>query len=488
MAEQSLKDKTVKGTFWSALDAVFKYGVSFMVGIVLARLLTPDDYGLIGILTIFISLFNVIVDGGFTNAIIRKQNTTNEDYCTVFYTNLTVSILLAGVLFLCARPISVFFERPELVALTQAMSPVVLINALAIVQKARLTKRIDFKTQTKITVISATLSGFIGIGMALLGCGVWSLVGQQLSNYCINTLLLWYFNKWWPKFVFSWDSFKDLWSFGWKLVASGILGAITDELNHAVIGKYYSPASLGQYTRARQFGNLLSHNVTTIVSRVSFPVLSAIQDEKQHLKAGYKRVIKTTMLPTFVCMLMLAAISRPLILSLVGEQWEMATTILPIICFILMLHPLHALNLNAIQVCGRSDLTLKLKIIKSVLAFIPIIFGIYFDSIYWLLWGGVVVGFLCYYLNAYYSKELLNYPVSEQLKDVLPSFSVAVGIALPVYLIIFIPLAYYILLPIQILVGGTLALIINEKVKLPEYLELKRILRDAIAKVKKKNN
>ena len=478
-----MKDKTVKGVGWSALDAFFKYGVSFVVGIVLARLLTPDDYGLIGILTIFISLFGVIVDGGFTNAIIRKQNAKDEDYCTVFYTNLAVSFVLACVLFLCAKPIAAFFERPELVALTRAMSPVVIINALAIVQKARLTKRIDFKTQTKITVISATLSGLVGIGMALAGCGVWSLVGQQLSNFGLNTILLWFFNKWMPKLVFSWESFKDLWSFGWKLLVSGVLGAVTDELNHAVIGKYYSPVSLGQYTRAHQFAALLSSNVTNIVNRVSFPVLSTIQDNPQRLKSGYKRVIKVTMLPTFIFMLLLAAVARPLILTLIGDQWVMATTILPVICFNLMLNPLHALNLNAIQVRGRSDLTLRLKIIKTVLALIPIGLGIFFKDIFWLLWGGVVVSFVCYFLNAYYSKDLLDYHVSEQLKDIFPSFIVAIVIAVPVYLINYIPVRPFIQLLIQLLVGGGLVLLVNELVKLPEYVELKEIAVGMLGRV-----
>jgi O-antigen/teichoic acid export membrane protein len=476
MAEGSLKDKTVKGTFWSATDAAFRYGVTFVVGIVLARLLTPEDYGLLGILTIFISLFNVIVDGGFTNAIIRKQNASDEDYCTAFYTNLVVSIFLSVLLFFCAKPIAILFERPELVALTRAVSPVVVINALAIVQKARLTKRIDFKTQTIITIITATTSGVIGIGMALAGCGVWALVGQQISNYVLNAGLLWFFNKWYPKLVFSWKSFKDLWSFGWKLLASGVLGALTDELNQAVIGKSFSPQSLGQFTRARQFANLLSHNVTTIVQRVSFPVLSAIQDDKQRLKSGYKRVIKTTMLPTFISMLMLAAISRPLILTLIGAKWEMATTILPILCFSLMLHPLHALNLNAIQVCGRSDLTLKLKIIKTILALIPIGLGIYFNDIFWLLWGEVVTSYFCYYLNAYYSKDLINYPIMEQLKDVTPSLLVALAIAVPVYLLNFIPISFYLVLLLQLLVGCGLTIFINERVLLPEYIEIKGII------------
>ena len=218
MSEQSLKNKTIKGTVWSAVENVTRMGVTFVVSIILARLLSPEEYGLIGILTIFIAIFNTIIDGGFTNALIRKQDATDIDYSTVFYTNLVLSVILAAALFFCATPIAIFFERPELVSLTKVMSSVVVVNALAIVQRARTTKAIDFKTQTKITFISSIGSGAVGIAMAYMGYGVWALVGQQISNQLLSTIFFWSYNKWMPKLIFSWASFKEMWAFGSKLL------------------------------------------------------------------------------------------------------------------------------------------------------------------------------------------------------------------------------------------------------------------------------
>ena len=248
MSEQSLKNKTIKGTLWSAMENVTKMGVTFVVSIILARLLSPEEYGLIGILTIFIALFNAIVDSGFTNALIRKQDATDTDYSTVFYTNLVMSLFLATVLFLCSYPIAAFFERPELVVLTKVMSSVVVINAFAIVQRARTTKAIDFKTQTKITFISSIGSGAIGITLAYMNYGVWALVGQQISNQLISTVFFWLYNRWMPKLVFSWASFKEMWAFGSKLLASGLIDTAWKEVYQVVIGKCYSPATLGLYT------------------------------------------------------------------------------------------------------------------------------------------------------------------------------------------------------------------------------------------------
>jgi O-antigen/teichoic acid export membrane protein len=484
MASQSLKDKTVKGASWTAIDSIARYGITFIVGIILARLLSPDEYGLIGILTIFINLFNVIVDGGFTNALIRKQGATDEDYCTVFYTNLVISFVLAGTLFACAGPISVFFEREELFDLTRVMSVIVIINALSIVQRTRLTKKIDFKTQTKISIIASVLSGVIGIGMALMGCGVWSLVGQQISSQLCTSFLLWFYNKWIPKLIFSWKSFKELWDFGWKLLASSIIGSLTTDIYNAVIGKCFSPQTLGYYTRARHFSGIFSTNISTIVNKVSFPVLSTIQNDKPRLKAAYRKLIRTTMLPTFVLMLGLAAMAKPMILVLIGEQWLTAAYYLQIICLYAMMIPLHTINLISIQVVGRSDITLKLRIIKSTLGLIPIGLGIWTNNIYWMLAGSLLFDYFCYYLNTYYSGPLLGYPILEQIKDVLPSLGVAILMAVPVYLLSFLPLSPFIILPIQLVIGAGLTALLCTLFKLPEYKELKSVVSNYINKLK----
>ena len=482
---QSLRDKTVKGMGWSALENVTRLGVTFVVSIVLARLLSPEEYGLIGILTIFIAIFNAIVDSGFTNALIRKQDATDTDYSTVFYTNLVLSVVLAAVLFFCAKPISDFFERPELVLLTQVMSSVVIINALSIVQRVRTTKAIDFKTQTKITFISSIGSGVIGIAMAYLGNGVWALVGQQISNQLLTTLFFWIYNKWMPKLVFSWASFKEMWAFGSKLLASGLIDTAWKEVYQVVIGKCYSPATLGLYTRAKQFADLCSSNLTSVVQRVSYPVLSSIQDDRIRLKGAYQRVIKTTMLPTFVLMLGMAACAEPMIYVLIGEQWLECVPMLQIICMYGMLFPLHALNLNMLQVQGRSDLFLKLEIIKKFIAIGPLLLGIFVD-ISLMLAGSLVTSLIAYYLNAYYSGPFLNYSIKDQVKDILPSFGVAVAMAVPVYAMSFIPLNPFILLPLQIVAGAIITISICEATKLPEYIELKGIAMPVINKVIKR--
>ena len=319
--EESLRNKTVKGVGWSFADSILGQGITFLVGLVLARLLTPDEYGLIGIITIFITVLNSIVDSGFSNALIRKQHTTQADYNTVFITNMVFSILMFVLLFFAAPAIATFFKRPELVNLTRVMGLVVIFNALSIVQNTILTKRLDFKTKTKASLISAVVSGIIGIGMAIKGFGVWSLVGQSLSRQLLNSCCLWFFNRWWPQLKFSLSSFKEMWSFGWKLLVSKLIDTTWKELYQVVVGKFYSPATLGQYTRGKQFAQILSANITSVVQRVSFPTLSEIQDDKTRLVNAYRKIIRTTMFVTTSLMFALAGVAHPFIYCLVGPQW-----------------------------------------------------------------------------------------------------------------------------------------------------------------------
>lgn len=482
MAEDSLKEKTIKGVGWTALDSFLRYGVTFVVSIILARLLSPDDYGLIGILTVYIAFFDIIIDGGFINALIRKQNTEEIDYSTVFYTNLVLSLVMAGVIYFSSETIADFFGRKELVLLTQVMSLIVIINALGLVPKARLTKAINFKTQTKASFTAAVVSGIIGVVMAYSGYGVWSLVWQQLCNAFLCTIIFWVANQWIPKFQFSITSFKEMWSFGWKLLLSGIFNSISGQLYHLIIGKKFLPSTLGQYTRAYQFGSIFSNNLTTIVQRVSFPVLSEIQDDSVRMKSAYRRVIKVTVFPTFILMMLLAATAKPLLLVLIGEKWVEAAYLLQIITFSMMLYPLHSLNLNAIQVMGRSDLTLRINIIKNLLIVIPIVVGI-LTNVYWMLITDVARSCFCYYLNAYYSKMVINYPILEQLKDIAPSLIIAITIAFPVYLLSFVELQPIVVLLLQVGIGIMIGRQVLEKTNTFEYKELKSLAIAAIKKI-----
>ena len=355
MAEESLKNKTVKGVAWSSIDNVTQYGVSFVVSIVLARLLSPDDYGLIGIIAIFTAVCSTFIYAGFGTALIRKKDATDEDYNTVFLVNLVTSLFLYAVIYLCSPLIADFFKREELIALTRVSALGMIIGALALVQQTILTKRIDFKTQTKITFIASIVSGAVGIVMALVGFGVWALVYQGLVSGIVRTMLLWIYNKWIPNLRFSNKSFQELFGFGWKLMVSSLLDTVWKQLYQVVVGKFYNPATLGQYTRANGFSELFSSNLTSVVQRVTYPVLSNIQDEKERMVVAYRKIIKFTMFISSIAMFALGAVSEPLLYCLIGPKWHEAATYLPLICISASTYPIHALNLNMLQVQGRSD-------------------------------------------------------------------------------------------------------------------------------------
>jgi len=482
-----LKKKTIRGFGWSVFDNVAKTGVTFAVSIVLARMLSPDEYGLIGILTIFIIVFNSIVDSGFTQALIRKKNATDIDYSTIFYVNTCVSIAAMAVMFFLAKPIAYFFERPELVSLTRVMSVIIVINGLALVQRTRMTQAIDFKTQTIITFISTLTGGITGIVLAYLGYGVWALVAQQITTQGLNSVLLWGLGHWFPKLVFSTKSLSELWSFGWKLLVSSLIDTTWKEIYQVVVGKCYSPATLGLYTRAKQFSQMFSSNMTNVISRVSYPVLSSIQDDKDRLKKAYQRLVRTTMLLSFVFMLGMAATAKSLIYVLIGEKWMGCVPLLQLICFTGMLYPLHSLNLNILQVQGRSDLFLKLEILKKIIGCGPLMLGI-FVNIYCMLIGSFVSSCIAFYLNSYYSGPFLGYSTKDQIKDILPSFGIAILMAVPVMAMSFIELSPFVLFPMQIVAGAIIVVVTCEICKLPEYLEIKSIIFSKLKKNKEVKN
>lgn len=485
MAEQGLKSKTVKGVGWSAADAFLGQGVTFLVGLVLARLLGPEEYGLIGIVTIFTTVMLGVVDSGFSNALIRKQNVTDDDYSTLFVFNFAVSVLMFFLLYAAAPWISLFFDRPELIPLIRVMGLLLIIQALSIVQNTILSRRIDFKTKTKASVISAVLSGIIGIVMAFMDFGVWALVAQQIFRQLIYTICLWVFNKWWPKLKICSESLSYMWGFGWKLLVSGLLNNIWNQLYQMVVGKFYTPSTLGQYTRSEHYASFFSSSITQIVQRVTYPVLSEIQNEKQRMISGYRRIIRMTMFVTTVCMISLGAVAEPLLYCLIGPQWHEAATYLPLICISMSLYPLHAINLNMLQVQGRSDIFLLLEILKKIIAIAPLCLGI-FINIYWMLIGSIITGVISFFLNSYYTGRSLNYTSWMQLKDIAPDYAVALLIAVPIYFLKFLPISNWIILPLQIALGGGLFYTLCEKIKLPEYEELKGIAKRGLVGLKSK--
>ena len=483
MAE-SLRKKTIKGTFWSGIDNMTNVGVTFVVSIVLARLLSPDDYGLIGITAIFTEVCMALINGGFTTALIRKKNAKDDDYNTAFIVNLIVSFVLYLIIFFSSPLIAVFFGRDELIDLTRVSSLGLVIGAMSLVQHTRLTKLIDFKSQTKITIAASVSSGIIGIIMALCGFGVWALVGQQLVSHVIRTVLLWIVNKWIPNFHFSRESFHELFGFGWKMMVSSLIDTIWKELYQVIVGKFYSPTTLGQYTRSKQFAKLFSTNLTQVVQRVTYPVLSDIQDDKRRLVAAYRKIIKMSVFITLISMFFLGAISEPLIYCLIGPKWNEAARYLPLICLGSSLYPLHAINLNMLQVQGRSDLFLGLEVVKKILYLGPLALGI-FVGIMPMLYANIAVSIIAFFLNSHYSGKFLGYSSWMQIKDVAPSFWIAIIVAFGIYFIKYLPLSFWVIFPVQISIGLVLIYIICRVSKVDEFVYLIDIIKPYVKIIKK---
>lgn len=477
----SLKGKTIHGVIWSLIDNVSSSGVIFFVGIILARLLTPEEYGVMAMVSIFIAISNSIIDSGFSSALIRKVKVKPIEYNTVFYFNLLISLLLYICLFFISPFIALFFREPILCEVMRVIGLILIINALSIIPYTIFVREINFKTQTIISLIASVRSGVIGVWMAFSGQGVWSLVGQQLGRQCLNTLFLWFFCHWKPTVSFSMTAFKEMFGFGSKLLLSGLLDTIYKDIYYIVIGRCFSSSILGQYTRAKQFSMVFSTNLTTVVQRVSFPVLSSIQDDSIRLREAYRKVIKSTMLVSFACMLGLAAIAKPLLILLISDKWLPAVYFLQIVCFSNMLYPLHAINLNILKVKGRSDVFLKLEVIKKVLAIFPILVGVYL-GIEMMLWGSVIISVISYFLNAYYSASLINYSVYEQLKDIFPSFIVSLGVGFLMWSISLLSISYYLMLIIQLSTGFILAYLIYNWLRLDEFLEIKSIANNYVKK------
>jgi len=416
----SLKSKTVKGVVWSSIERFSTQGVQFLIMIIMARLLTPKDYGLIGMLAIFLAVAQSLIDSGFSQALIRKQDRTDVDNSTVFYFNIVVSSALYLILFIAAPFVADFYNQPELTSVMRVVCLGVILNSLAVVQRALLTVRIDFKTQAKASLSAAVISGCIGIVLAYCGFGVWSLVVQQLLNLSVNTLLLWIFSKWRPIAVFSWKSFHELFAFGSKLLASGLLDTLYRNIYPIVIGKLFSASSLGHYTRAHQFSEFPSSNVTGIIQRVTYPILCGIQDETERLEAVYRKFLKLSAFIIFPLMIGMSAVARPFIDIVLGKQWGFCGQLLQIICFAMMWYPIHAINLNLLQVKGRSDLFLRLEIIKKILGITVLCITAPFGLIV-MCYGQIFNSIVALVINTYYTGKLINVGFIRQMKDLLPT-------------------------------------------------------------------
>ena len=473
---ESLKKQTVAGVVWSSLERFSVQGVQFLVMIVMARVLSPDDYGLIGMLAVFIAVAQSLVDSGFSQALIRKQGRTRTDESTVFFFNIAVGILLYGILYLISPFVAAFYESPELEPLMKVVCLSVVFNSLAVVQRARLTLNIDFKTQAKASFTAAVASGIVGIWMAYTGWGVWSIAAQQLVNLGVNTLLLWVLAKWRPQRAYSWASFRELFSFGSKLMLSGLLDVLYRNIYLIVIGKVFSAKDLGYYTRAHQFSEFPSSNLTGILQRVTYPVLCKIQDDDARLAGVYRRFLRVSAFLIFPLLVGLSAVAEPLVLVLLKEQWLFAAVLLKIICFAMMWYPIHSINLNLLQVKGRSDLFLRLEVIKKIIGVVILCATLPFGLVA-MCWGQILSSILGLVINTYYTGKLIQVGFIRQMKDLFPALVLSLAMWLVVTGVQMLVEPAGLKLAVGILAGILSYAGLSRVFKFPELKEMTDILR-----------
>ena len=483
MQQESLKNKTKKGLAWSMIERFATQGVQFLFGIILARLLSPDDYGIIAMPLVFLAIAQCIIDSGFSTALIRKPELTEDDLSTAFYFNIGIGILCYAVLFFTSPLIADFYHTPILSSLLKVTALAVLFNPLCAVQQAILTRKIDFKTQAIVSLSGAVVSGIVGLYMAYNGFGVWSLVFQQVGGYVMRTILLWILGKWKPKRKWSWESFHYLWGFGSKMLGSGLLDTIYNNIYPIVIGKYFSAQDLGNYTRAQQFSSLPSSNVTGVLQRVTFPVLSSIQNEDERLAKNYRKILKLSAFLVFPMMLMLSAIANPLVRILLTDKWIGCVILLQIVCFQMMWYPIHAINLNLLTVKGRSDLFFRLEIFKKIMG-VCIMFITIPHGIIWMVSGGIVSSMLSLIINTYYTGKLINVGYFKQMGDLLPIFGVSFIMWLIVHAIISLSSNLYCQLVLGISLGAIVYLIGAKIFLKVEFNDALSMVPDKIKRVK----
>jgi len=467
----SLKSKTVGSLFWSFLERTGQQGIQFVISIVLARILLPEQFGLIAMIMIFMAIAQVFVDSGFGQALIQKKNITHVDECSIFYFNILISFLVAVGLNLAAPWIAAFYEQPLLTPITRVLSLNLIINAFGLIQTTLLIKQVNFKTQLKVSMIAIVLSGTVGITMAYMEFGVWSLVTQSLCASFFRTILLWMFQEWRPSFIFSAGALRQMAGFGSKILFSELLEAIFRNIYLIAIGKLFTVVELGYYSYAQKLQQLPSWNLSNSVDRIIFPIFSSIQTDKASLKRGMQKAIMFLAMINFPLMFGLAVVANPLVFVLLTEKWLPMVPYLQLLCAVGILYPLHVINLNVLKAQGHSDLFLRLQILKKILQVIAI-FITYRWGILAMIYGQIVTTCISYYLNSYYTDKMINYPATEQLRDSAPYFILSGIMGVVLYAFNLMPIHnQLVLLTIQIVSGIVFYLSFCRILKLQSFME-----------------
>ena len=430
----SLRKQALSGMIWTFSQQFGTQLISFVVGIILARILLPSDFGTIAMFSIVIAIASSLIDSGMASSLIRTNDANDQDFSTIFWYNLGISILLYIVVFFTAPLIAQFYEVEILKPIIRVYSIVIIINAFVTVQNTRLVKELDFKTLFKIRLPSLIIGGITGILLALNGFGIWSLVFYPIIQNIVSTLQFWFYSKWRPSFVFDKEKFKFHFNYGYKLTLSSLLDVSFKNIYTIIIGKLYSPVQLGFYHRADTLRQLPVNNISLALNKVTFPLFAKIKDDNIKLKEVYSKIMKTVVfiMAPLLCLLIVTA--EPLIRFLLSEKWLPAVPYFQVLAVAGILYPIHSYNLNILTVKGRSDLFLKLEVWKKLLTVLILVISTQF-GIMGIVWGQVMVSVLAFFINTYYSGEILDYGSFQQIADLLPTLILSALVAIIVYLV-----------------------------------------------------
>lgn len=426
MSDSSLKSKVAKGSFWILLEKLSGQAVQFVVGMILARLLTPNDYGTVALYAIFFAVVNVLVDGGFGDALIQKKNADDLDFNSVFYLNLTLSVLAYVALFFSAPLIAQFYKLPELTSIVRVSALSFFFVAVNAIQNAELTKKMLFHLSFRVSLITTSTSAICGVSLAFMGYGVWALVWSTLISGFVGVIARWFIIAWRPRLIFSFQRIKPLFSYGWKMAASNLLNTFFSNLNGLLIGRLYSRMDLAYVNKGRALPRLVMNEIDATIGRVSLPALVLLQDDKLKLRDAMRRMMRCSTFLVLPLMVLVAACARSELRLIYGPQWVPAAPYMMLACFSFALYPFHTINLRGIMTMGRSDVFLKLEIVKKMLVLVVIVVASRLGVFTWMAISAFAMGPLSVLINCWPNRKLLNYSIRMQIMDVLPTVLICV--------------------------------------------------------------
>ena len=458
----------ISNFFWRFAERCGAQIVTFVVSIVLARILTPEDYGQIALITVFTTIMQVFVDSGLGTALIQKKDADDLDFSSVFYFNFVVCLVLYAIMFMAAPVIANFYNDLSLTPIIRVISLTIAISGVKGIQQSYVSRNMLFKRFFYGTLGGTVFSAFLGIGLAYAGFGVWAIVAQQLSNTAIDTLILWLTVKWRPKKMFSWERLKGLLSFGWKMLASALLDTLYGNIRSLIIGKLYSSADLAYYNQGDKFPYVIANNINTSIDSVLLPTMASEQDNKKRVKSMTRRAIKTSTYIMAPLMMGLAFCAEPIVRLILTDKWLPCVPFLRIFCITYMFQPIHTANLNAIKAMGRSDLFLKLEIAKKIVGIALMLSTMWF-GVMAMAYSLLLSSILSQIINAWPNRQLLGYGYLEQVRDFAPGILLAIGMGICVYFIGFLPLPTIVTLLIQIIIGAVIYIGASALLKLEEF-------------------